>query len=81
MWYYSVVHGRSLDLGNNRGFEGVFGSKGKVVDLARFWTIFKVGLGLAIALSKQVRWTSWVPRTRLKVEGNLVCGGERWVQG
>ena len=46
---YSVVHGRSLDLGNNCGFEGVFGSKGKVVDLARFWMIFKVGLGLAIA--------------------------------
>ena len=50
MSYYSIAHGRSLELGNNCGFEGVFGSKGKVVDLARFWTMFKVGLGLAIAL-------------------------------
>ena len=50
MPYHSVVSGISLELGNNCGFEGVFGSKGKVVDLASFWTMFKVGLGLAIAL-------------------------------
>ena len=45
MSYYSDLYGRSLELGNNCGFEGVFGSKGKVVDLARFPMIFKVGLG------------------------------------